>query len=139
LEDMCAALESRFRRGRQFSIVVVAEGAFAAGEAPPAHVGEGGASGIGYRIAEEISKRLKVETRVTVLGHTQRGGSPTAFDRVLATRFGIHAVDLAREGRFGHMVALQGTQIVPVPLEEATAGPKPVDLGLFADAEVFFG
>ena len=139
LEDMCSALESRFRRGRQFSIVVVAEGAFGAGEAPPAHVGEGGASGIGYRIAEEISKRLKVETRVTVLGHTQRGGSPTAFDRVLATRFGIHAVDFVREERFGTMVALRGTSIVAVPIEEATSGPKYVDLDQFAEAEVFFG
>jgi phosphofructokinase-like protein len=139
LDEMCAVLEGRFRRGRQFSIVVVAEGAFAAGENPPEHVGEGGPSGIGYRIAEEISRRLKVESRVTVLGHVQRGGSPTAFDRVLATRFGLHAVDLAREGKFGQMVALRGTDIVAVPIEEATAGPKYVDLEQFAEAEVFFG
>jgi ATP-dependent phosphofructokinase / diphosphate-dependent phosphofructokinase len=139
LEEMCAVLESRRRRGRQFSIVVVAEGAAPSGHPLPARIGEGISSGIAYTIAEEISKCLKVETRVTVLGHVQRGGSPTAFDRILATRFGIKAVDLAREGQFGHMVALRGTQIVSVPLEEATAGPKYVDLELFADAELFFG
>ena len=140
LDEMCAGLESRRRRGRHFSIVVVAEGAYPAGEKPPAKIGgDGGPSGLGYKIADEISRRLGVETRVTVLGHVQRGGSPTAFDRVLATRFGIHAVDLAREGRFGYMVALRGTRIEAVPLEEATAGPKEVDLAQFAEAEVFFG
>ena len=139
LEDMCAVLESRRRRGRQFSILVVAEGAVPAGEPPREHVGEGGSSGVAYHVAEEIGRRLHVETRVTVLGHVQRGGSPTAFDRILATRFGIRAVDLAREGRFGHMVGLQGTRVVAVSLDEAAAGPKYVDLEQFADAEVFFG
>ena len=137
LDEMCAGLESRKRRGRHFSIVVVAEGAYPEGEAPPEKIGEG--RGLGYHIAAEITKRLGVETRVTVLGHVQRGGSPTAFDRVLATRFGIHAVDLAREGKFGYMVALRGTRIEAVPIEEATAGPKEVDLAQFAEAEVFFG
>ncbi|HUG52396.1 MAG TPA: ATP-dependent 6-phosphofructokinase [Vicinamibacteria bacterium] len=139
LEDMCAVLERRRRRGRHFSIVVVAEGAAPMGEPPPARLGEGGTSGVGYHVAEEISKRLGVETRVTVLGHIQRGGSPTAFDRNLATRFGIRALDLAHERRFGQMVGLQGTRVVPVTLEEATAGPKYVDLEQYADAEVFFG
>lgn len=139
IEDMCAVLENRRKRGRTFSIVVVAEGAAPAGEPPPERVGDGTSTGMGYRVAREISARLGVETRVTVLGHIQRGGSPTAFDRILATRFGIRAVDLASEGRFGQMVGLQGTRLVPVPLEEATTGPKPVDLEQFADAEVFFG
>jgi 6-phosphofructokinase 1 len=139
IEDMCAVLESRHRRGRTFSVVVVAEGAAPYGESPPEHVGEGESSGIGYRVAREISNRLGVQTRVTVLGHVQRGGSPTAFDRLLATRFGIRAVDLIREGRMGMMVGLQGTRVVPVSLAEATAGPKTVDLDQFADAEVFFG
>jgi 6-phosphofructokinase len=85
------------------------------------------------------AERLGVETRVTVLGHIQRGGSPTAFDRIIATRFGIRAVDLVKEGRFGYMVALHGTRIEAVPLSEATAGPKQMDLEQFADAEVFFG
>jgi 6-phosphofructokinase 1 len=139
LDEMCKVLESRHRRGRPFSIVVVAEGAFPAGEEPPARVGEGGSSSIGFRVAKEIADRLGVETRVTVLGHIQRGGSPTAFDRIIGTRFGLRAVDLVREGRFGQMVALHGTRIEPVPLSEATAGPKEMDLEQFADAEVFFG
>ncbi|HVD76748.1 MAG TPA: ATP-dependent 6-phosphofructokinase [Vicinamibacteria bacterium] len=139
LDEMCKVLESRHRRGRPFSIVVVAEGAFAAGEEPPARVGEGGSSSIGFRVAKEIADRLGVETRVTVLGHIQRGGSPTAFDRIIGTRFGLRAVDLVREGRFGQMVALHGTRIEAVPLSEATAGPKEMDLEQFADAEVFFG
>jgi 6-phosphofructokinase 1 len=139
LEDMCAVLESRRKRGRTFSIVVVAEGASPGGEPLPEHVGEGISTGVGYRIAQEISRRLGVETRVTILGHIQRGGSPTAFDRILATRFGIRAVEMIRDGAFGQMAALQGVRIVAVPLEEATAGPKFVDLEQFADAEVFFG
>jgi len=139
LDEMCAVLESRRKRGRTFSIVVVAEGASPAGEPPPEHLGEGTSTGVGYYVAQEIGRRLGVETRVTILGHIQRGGSPTAFDRILATRFGIRAVDLVREGRFGHMVGLQGTRVVAVTLEEATAGPKTVDLEQFADAEVFFG
>jgi len=139
LDEMCRVLESRRRRGRSFSIVVVAEGAAPAGEPPPEHVGEGASSGMGYRVAEQIGTRMGVETRVTVLGHTQRGGSPTAFDRILATRFGIRAVDLAREEKFGLMVGLHGTHIGTVTLEEATAGPKAMDLDQFAEAEVFFG
>jgi ATP-dependent phosphofructokinase / diphosphate-dependent phosphofructokinase len=139
LDEMCKVLDSRHRRGRPFSIVVVAEGAFAAGEDPPARVGEGGSSSIGFRVAKQIAERLGVETRVTVLGHIQRGGSPTAFDRIIGTRFGIRALDLVRERRFGHMVALHGTRIDDVPLSEATAGPKQMDLEQFADAEVFFG
>jgi phosphofructokinase-like protein len=139
LDEMCKVLDGRHRRGRPFSIVVVAEGAFPAGEEPPARVGEGGSSSIGFRVAKEIADRLGVETRVTVLGHIQRGGSPTAFDRIIGTRFGLRAVDLVREGRFGQMVALHGTRIDAIPLSEATAGPKQMDLEQFADAEVFFG
>jgi 6-phosphofructokinase 1 len=139
LETLCAVLERRRRRGRAFSIVVVAEGASFEGEPPPEHVGEGTSSGMGYRVAEAISQRLGVQTRVTVLGHVQRGGSPTAFDRVLATRFGIAAVDALLAGRTGQMVALQGTRIVEVPLAVATAGRRQLDLEQFAAAEVFFG
>ena len=119
--------------------MVVAEGAAPAGEPLPQHVGEGASSGVGYRVAEQIGGRMGVETRVTVLGHIQRGGSPTAFDRILATRFGIRAVDLVREEKFGLMVGLHGTRIGTVTLEEATAGPKAMDLDQFAEAEVFFG
>ena len=140
IEEMCRVIESRVRRGRSFSIVVVAEGAAPAGEPLPQRVGEGGASsGVGYRVAEQIGSRMGVETRVTVLGHIQRGGSPTAFDRILATRFGLRAVDLVCEGTFGVMVGLHGTRMGTVTLAEATVGPKTMDLEQFAEAEVFFG
>ena len=140
MNDVCALLEQRRRRGRMFSVVVVAEGAYAEGTPAPTHVGEEGhSSGVAYEVAREIQKCLKVETRVTVLGHIQRGGSPTAFDRVLGTRFGIRAFDLLHAGATGVMVGLQGNRILPVPLADATVGPKPVDLELYADAEVFFG
>ena len=139
LEEMCSVLESRRRRGRSFSIVVVAEGAAPAGEPLPEHVGEGGSTGVGFRVAEQIGSRMGVETRVTVLGHIQRGGSPTAFDRILATRFGLRAVDLVCEEKFGLMVGLHGTRMGTVTLAEATAGPKTMDLEQFAEAEAFFG
>ena len=139
LDDMCALIEKRKLRGRSYSILVVAEGASPAGEPPPDRVGEGASSGAGFRLARDLERRMKIETRVTVLGHTQRGGSPTPFDRILATRFGIRAVELAAKGRFGVMTGLRGTRVLPVPLQEATAGPKTVELDKFADAEVFFG
>ena len=139
LDDMCALIEKRKLRGRSYSIVVVAEGASPAGEPPPDRVGEGASSGAGFRLARDLEHRMEIETRVTVLGHTQRGGSPTPFDRILATRFGIRAVELATKGRFGVMTGLRGTRVLPVPLQEATAGPKTVELDKFADAEVFFG
>jgi 6-phosphofructokinase 1 len=90
-------------------------------------------------LAEEIEKRTGKEARATVLGHTQRGGTPTAFDRVLATRFGVHAVTAVRDGAFGTMVALRGTDIVRVPLAEATSELKLVPPERYAEAEVFFG
>ena len=95
--------------------------------------------GIGQFLAEEIEKRTGAETRATVLGHILRGGSPSAYDRVLATRFGIAAVDLVKHGRFGMMVSLRGTRIVPVELEEAVAELKTVDLEFFEAANTFFG
>ncbi|MGH3388231.1 MAG: 6-phosphofructokinase, partial [Actinomadura sp.] len=95
--------------------------------------------GIGERLAKEIEKRTGKEARTTVLGHIQRGGTPTAFDRVLATRFGLQAIDAVREGDFGKMVALQGTDIVRVELSEATAELKTVPIERYREAEVFFG
>jgi 6-phosphofructokinase 1 len=96
--------------------------------------------GIANMVAEEIEKRTGFETRVTILGHIQRGGTPTAFDRVLATRFGIAAIDAVHDGAFGNMVALQAGQIVRLPIAEAVATLKTVDPGLLHDvAEVFFG
>jgi 6-phosphofructokinase 1 len=95
--------------------------------------------GIGDRLASEIEQRTGKESRATVLGHVQRGGTPTAYDRVLATRFGLAAIDAVHEGRWGTMTALRGTDIVPVPLEEATRELKLVPVERYAEAEVFFG
>jgi len=96
-------------------------------------------SGIGEWVAREIEKRTGKEARTSVLGHIQRGGTPTAFDRVLATRLGLHAITAVHEGAWGTMVALQGTNIVRVPLSEATSTLKLVDPERYAEAEVFFG
>ena len=142
--EVCDNVETRFET-HYSPILVVAEGAvpkegtmtLAAGELDAfGHVRLGG---IGQVLAGEIEKRTGKESRAVVLGHIQRGGTPTAFDRVLATRFGLHAIDAAHEGTFGQMVALRGTEIVQVSLAEATAELKTVPLGRYAEAEVFFG
>ncbi|MBE0461021.1 MAG: 6-phosphofructokinase, partial [Candidatus Aminicenantes bacterium] len=128
-----------------FSIIVVSEGA-----KPKDHdviiqnekkdaFGHVRLGGIGHFLGREIENRTKFETRVTVLGHTQRGGSPTAFDRILATRFGSAGIDLVHKGKFGHMASLQGNKIVSVPLEKAVAKLKTVDMELYDLAKVFFG
>jgi 6-phosphofructokinase 1 len=93
--------------------------------------------GIGKILASEIEKRTGFESRFVILGHIQRGGTPTAFDRVLGTRFGIAAVDLVHQGRFGKMVSLQGNKIIPVGLKEAVAGTKYVDEELYNIADIF--
>jgi ATP-dependent phosphofructokinase / diphosphate-dependent phosphofructokinase len=141
---VCEWVEQRFRT--QYSpIIVVAEGAtpkegtmtLAAGELDAfGHVRLGG---IGQMLADEIEKRTGKESRAVVLGHVQRGGTPTAFDRVLATRFGLAAIDAAHEGAWGSMVALRGTDIVRVSLSEATAELKTVPPERYAEVEVFFG
>ena len=95
--------------------------------------------GIGQRLADEIEKHTGKEARCAVLGHIQRGGTPTAFDRVLATRFGVHAIEAVHDGDFGKMVALRGTDIVRVPLAEATKETKVVPAERYEEAEVFFG
>jgi 6-phosphofructokinase 1 len=94
---------------------------------------------VGYFIGKEIEKSIKTETRVVVLGHLQRGGTPTAFDRILSTRFGIAAIDLIHEGKFGRMVALKGNKIESVLLKDVTGKRKTVDLELYDIASVFFG
>ena len=130
LEAVCAKLEERRRRGRNFSIVVVAESVKGpAGETityQDAH-GQSRYGGIGAMIAHEIAIRTGAETRVTVLGHVQRGGSPTPLDRVLASAFGVYAVDLIAAGRFDRMVAWQNRQVVDVAIEEAIAHYQAVD------------
>ena len=95
--------------------------------------------GIGVTLEGEIERRTGFETRVTILGHVQRGGTPAAYDRVLATRFGVAAMDAAAAGRFGVMVGLHATEIVEVALEDALREPKLVDPGLYETAELFFG
>jgi ATP-dependent phosphofructokinase / diphosphate-dependent phosphofructokinase len=144
IDRVCEYVERRFKIN--FSpIIVVAEGAtpregtmvLQGGELDAfGHVRLGG---IGQKIADEIEKRTGKEARTTVLGHIQRGGTPTAFDRWLATRFGLHAIDAAHQGDWGRMVALHGTQIVKVPLTEATTQLKVVQPELYAEAEVLFG
>src|SRR5512138_1446386 len=145
LDQVANYVLSRQSRGKRFSIIVVAEGAQierGKDEVQTAELDEFGhvrLGGIGAYLAKEIEKRTKIETRVTVLGHIQRGGSPTARDRVLGTRYGVFAADLVREGRFGSMAALHGDEIVAVSLEEATRSLHLIDPRLYELAEVFFG
>lgn len=144
IEYVCDLIKKRHSRGKTFSIVAVAEGAelkdrgIVADQKLDAfgHVKLGG---IGQMIGDLIEQKTGFETRVTVLGHIQRGGSPTAFDRILGTRFGIHAVQLVKSGKFGYMVSLQGRNIVPVKLEDAVGKLKTVPPEYYDMAKVFFG
>ena len=145
IEEVCRRIEHRHHHGASFSIVVVAEGAqpkegtmtLQSGDVDEfGHVRLGGISAV---IREEIERRTGFETRVTVLGHVLRGGTPTAYDRVLATRFGIAAIDAAEDGAFGTMVALRGENIERVPLDDALRTLKIVDRELLEAASVFFG
>ena len=95
--------------------------------------------GIAVALERAIEERTGYESRMTILGHVQRGGTPIAYDRVLGTRFGVAAIDAVNDGDFGKMVALRGTEIVRVPLDEALAEPKLLDAALYETAEVFFG
>jgi len=145
LDEVCQYLRTRLARGKRFSIVVVAEGAQlqrGKDEVQTQELDEFGhvrLGGIGAYLAKEIERRTGIETRATVLGHIQRGGTPTARDRVLATRYGVFAADLVKEGRFGQMAALHGDAIVAVSLEEATKALHLIDPKLYEVAEVFFG
>jgi 6-phosphofructokinase 1 len=145
IEDVCAHVESRFETNYS-PIIVVSEGAvpkeggdmtLQSGELDAfGHVRLGG---IGDRLAKEIEERTGKEARAVVLGHVQRGGTPTAFDRWLATRFGLQAIAAVHDGDYGKMVALRGTEIIRVPLIEGTGELKLVTPELYAEAEVFFG
>jgi 6-phosphofructokinase 1 len=159
LDQVCESICKRHQRGRDFSVVVVAEGvkiklseSGSRGDEKEekeemlvvqdqkldafGHIRLGG---IGKVLATEIEKRTGFEARFVILGYVQRGGSPTAFDRMLGTRFGVAAVDFVHEGKFGKMVSLQGNKIVPMDLKEVTNKTKPVDDELYEIAEVFFG
>jgi ATP-dependent phosphofructokinase / diphosphate-dependent phosphofructokinase len=149
VERACAELRKRHERGKSFSIVVVSEGyklTFESGEqrevtqqAELDQFGHVRLGGVGEQLAQEIEANTGFETRVTVLGHVQRGGSPTARDRVLATRYGLKAADLVHEGRYGQMAALHGDAIVDIPLAEATAELKTVPPDWYEVARAFFG
>jgi 6-phosphofructokinase 1 len=146
IDEVCAILRQRHDRGRYASIVVVAEGAepvpgtLPVGEKvydPFGHVRLGG---VAETIAQAIEERTGFESRVVMLGHIQRGGTPTAYDRVLATRYGVEAIDAVHESQWGKMTALQGSAVVMVPLNETVGRTRPVDIHLYRDiASVFFG
>jgi ATP-dependent phosphofructokinase / diphosphate-dependent phosphofructokinase len=148
VEEIAGAIQRRHERGKDFSIIVVAEGAelaFASGEQRQIRASDDVDSygyprlgGIGVALAAEIEARTGYETRVTTLGHVQRGGTPTATDRVLATQYGVHAADLVMAGETGRMVALHGTEMTSIPLEQVD-GIKTVDLRYLEIAKTFFG
>jgi phosphofructokinase-like protein len=145
IDEVVEYVQSRFSTRRYAPIVVVAEGAqakegqLATASGEPDAFGHVRLGGIGQSLERELEQRTGHEARTTVLGHIQRGGTPSPSDRWLATRFGLHAIDAATEGDWGTMVALRGTDIVRVSLEEATRELKTVPPELYAEAEVFFG
>jgi phosphofructokinase-like protein len=143
-DEVTRELQRRHSSGKNFSIVVVSEGCELPGAEDKGEVDQFGHKllakrGVGDRLGEEIESRTGFETRVTVLGHVQRGGSPTAYDRILATRFGLKAADLVEAGEFGQMASLQGSDVVAVSLREATAELKTVPDDWYDVARAFFG
>ncbi len=144
MSQVIESIKKRHSRGKDFSIVIVAEGVtleddyvtHGSGQDEFGHVKLGG---IGQWIAEQVEKQTGFETRVTVLGHLQRGGTPSAFDRILGTRFGIAAIDLVHQGDFGKMVSLQGNEIVAISILDAVGELKMVDQEWYDLAQVFFG
>ena len=149
IEEACSDIQRRHARGKDFSIVVVSEGyeiTYASGErqqvtqaAPTDQFGHVRLGGVGDVLAAEIEERTGFETRVTVLGHVQRGGTPTPHDRILATRYGLKAADLVHEQSWGAMAALKGDDVVAVPLKDAVAELKTVPPEFYEAAKTFFG
>ncbi len=145
INDVTDKIQKRMNRGKFFSIVVVAEGFQLKEEGwnlqtqETDDFGNIRLGGIGDLVAREIERRMGIESRAVVLGHVQRGGTPTAYDRVLGTKFGIAAIDLVHEGKFGMMTALQGTKIRPVPILDGVKESKTVDKETYEIAKVFFG
>ncbi len=145
VEEVCTMIKRRFQRGDSHFICVVAEGANP--QADSMTLRDGGIdefghirfTGVAQQLGAEIERRIGKEVRTTVLGHVQRGGTPTAYDRVLATRFGVHAAEAVHAGKFGQMVALHGTEIDLVPLAEATKQLKLVPPDRYNEAAAFFG
>lgn len=145
INEVCNLIKKRHQRGKTFSIVVVAEGAkfkesdLITQEEKLDEFGHVRLGGIGEILGREIEKRTGYETRVSVLGHIQRGGSPTAFDRILGTRFGVKAIELVKNKKFGRMVSLTGNKIIDVPISDAVKELKKVDMELYNIAKEFFG
>ncbi|WP_291313832.1 6-phosphofructokinase [Corynebacterium sp. UBA2622] len=145
IADICKAMERRFQMGEKYGIIVVAEGAtpregtMDAGLGAEDEFGHVTFTGMGHIVAEEIKKRLGYDVRTTVLGHIQRGGTPTAYDRVLATRYGVRAARAAHEGAFGSCVALRGEDIEMVSLDKAVAHLKSVPQRRYDTAKIMFG
>ncbi len=144
MKDVCEVIQRRVERGKYFSIIVVAEGAKFDGsevlvEKKLDEFGHVRLGGIGEMLAKKIEEMTKLETRTTVLGHIQRGGTATAYDRVLGTRFGAKAVELVKKKDFGKMVALRGTEIVAIPIEDAVNKLKTVQPEYYDMARTFFG
>lgn len=145
MNKVCERLMKRHEK-KSFSIVVVAEGAkpanmdeFVTQDKKIDEFGNVRLGGIGQIVGDQIEKITGIETRVTILGHVQRGGSPTAYDRVLATRFGVAAVDALKRKEYGKMVALRSEKIITIPIEDAVLENKKVDMELYEMAEIFFG
>ncbi len=153
IDDVCKVAINRKKRGRNFSIIVTAEGAYPivtegseqqggdiiTKDAEVDAFGHAKLGGVGEYIAKEVEKRTGIETRHVVLGHLQRGGSPTAHDRILATRYGIRAAELIGEKTYGRMVGIHGNTIVDVSLKDATGETKTVDMDIYRIASTFFG
>lgn len=146
IDEVCEVLKSRYVRGKLFSIIVVAEGAqFLEEEIGKTAIskklddfGRERLGGISYYLAEEIEKRTGFDTRATILGYVQRGGIPSAFDRMLGTRFGVYSVGMVKDGKFGRMCALQGNDVVDITIKKAISKLKTVDLDIYRVAQVFF-
>ncbi len=144
VEKMCKTIKDRVKIGRHFSIIVVAEGVTLGDDYTLKNkklddFGHVQLGGIGNTLAQIIEEKTGIETRATILGHVQRGGSPTAFDRVLGTRFGVKAMELVIQKQFGKMVSLRGTEIVSIDLQDAVSKLRLVDKNFYEVAEVFFG
>ncbi|MCR4337087.1 MAG: ATP-dependent 6-phosphofructokinase, partial [Candidatus Omnitrophica bacterium] len=143
MKKVCEEIQARHSRGKTFSIIVVAEGAkIHNGEQPVSatteHVSHRRIGKAGELVAQIIEEQTHYETRVSVLGHIQRGGTPSAYDRVIGTQFGIKAVELVKENKFGHMVSLRGNKLQSVGIEEAVKTRKPINMELYEMARVFF-
>jgi 6-phosphofructokinase 1 len=145
IKEVCKDINQRLEQGKGFSLVIVSEGAKPKGST---HIiygsgldefGNPRLGGVGYYVGKKIEEETGIETRVVVLGHLQRGGSPTAYDRILATRYGIAAIDLVAQGDFGMMVALKGNKIISVKLKDVIGKRKSVDLTLYELSKVFSG